>query len=173
MPANQPTITSAGAVPRHFAASAAAVQAVVVNADEQILLLSNPRRGQGWQLVSGALEAGETILDGALRELHEELGSRIRVRPLGTVHIETFHYDERVQYVISINYLFAYLGGDIEPGDDMAGSAFRWWSMAELEDRPLPFHATVKPWMLARAVELYRLWRDQPDHPLQPALEME
>lgn len=147
---------------RRFACSAVAVQAVVVSPQEKVLLLSHPtRNGSGvWQVVSGALEAGETVLDGTLREVYEELGGKIRVRPLGTIHVQTFHYDENVQFMIAIYYLFAYEGGDVTPGDDMLGSQYRWWSMAELEDENI--RVVVPPaqnWILERGIELYRLWK--------------
>jgi ADP-ribose pyrophosphatase YjhB (NUDIX family) len=150
---------------RRFACSAVAVQAVVVNPDETTLLLSSPTRNPdgAWQVVSGALEAGETVLDGALREAHEELGNDIRIRPLGTIHVHTFHYDENVQYMIAIYYLFAYEGGEVHPGDDMKGSQYRWWSMAELEHEQI--NVFIPPpgqkWILSRAMELYRLWNGQ------------
>jgi len=148
---------------RRFACSAVALQAVVVNSEEKILLLSSPTRNPdgAWQVVSGALEAGETVLDGALREAKEELGD-IQVRPLGTIHAQTFHYDENVQYMIAIYYLFAYESGEVQPGDDMQGSRYRWWSLAELEEEKIKI--VVPPdqaWLLKRAVELYRLWKEQ------------
>ena len=170
MSSQQPTVITAGRSQRRFATSAVAIQAIIVNQAEQILLLSNPTRKGGWQVVSGALEAGETLLDGTLREVYEEVGKDIQIRPLGTVHVETFHYDENVQYMLGTFYLFAYQGGEIRPGDDMIGSEFRWWSLAELDDDGLILHASTKRWMLKRAVELYRLWLNQPELPLQPAL---
>jgi ADP-ribose pyrophosphatase YjhB (NUDIX family) len=149
---------------RRFACSAVAVQAVVVSPQETTLLLSSPLRNPGgvWQVVSGALEAGETVLEGTLREAREELGPEIRVRPLGTLHVQTFHYDENVQYMIAIYYLLAYEGGEVLPGDDMQGSQYRWWSLTELEDENVKI--VVPPgqkWILKRAIELYRLWKDQ------------
>jgi 8-oxo-dGTP pyrophosphatase MutT (NUDIX family) len=170
MSGQQPTVVAAGPGQRRFAASAVALQAIVINSAEQVLLLSSPMRKQGWQLVSGALEAGETLLDGTLREVAEELGTDVRVRPLGTVHVETFHYDERVRYMIGVYTLFAYQSGDVQPGDDMAGSAFRWWALDELDDKQVVLHVTAKRWMLRRAIVLYRLWVNQPEWPLQPAL---
>ena len=163
-------VTAAGPNRRRFATTPVAMQAIVIDQSEQILLLHSPTRNQGWQVVSGALEAGETLLDGTLREVYEELGNDIRVRPLGTVHAETFHYDENVQYMLSTFYAFAYQGGRIQPGDDMRGSEYRWWPLAELKENKPVFHASTKLWMLERAVELYRLWRGQPDLPLQPPL---
>ena len=170
MSSQQPVVTASGSRQRRFVTSAVAVQAIIINQADEILLLSSPSRKQGWQLVSGALEANETLLEGTLREVYEELGMSIQVRPLGTVHVETFHYDERIQYMLSINYLFAYQGGEVKPGDDMIGSEYRWWSLTDLNDNTLTFHASVKLWMLERAVELYRLWLDQQEIPLQSAL---
>ena len=149
---------------RRFACSAVALQAVVVSPEEKILLLSSPSRNPegAWQVVSGALEAGETVLDGTLREAHEELGSEIRVRPLGTIHVQTFHYDENVQYMIAIYYLLAYEGGEVSPGDDMQGSQYRWWSVEELEHEKVSI--AVPPgetWILQRAIELDRVWECQ------------
>jgi ADP-ribose pyrophosphatase YjhB (NUDIX family) len=104
----------------------------------------------------------ETILDGILRETQEELGGEIRVRPLGAVHVQTFHYYEKVRYMIAINFLLAYEGGEVHPGDDMEGSQYRWWSLAEFEDENVK--VVVPPgqkWLLKRAIGLYWLWKDQ------------
>ena len=135
MPDTQPYISTASGT-RRFACSAVALQSVVVSPDEKILLLSSPVRNPdgAWQTASGAMEAGETILEGVLRETLEELGGDLRLRPLGAVHVQSFHYDEKVQYMIAIYYLLAYEGGVVNPGDDMLGSQYRWWSLAELAD---------------------------------------
>jgi 8-oxo-dGTP diphosphatase len=153
---------------RRFACSPVAILVFVVNEREEALLLSHPERQGGWEVVNGALEAGETVLEGALRETREEAGPGVRVRPLGTVHVSSFHYDEQVEYMLSLGYLMAYDGGEIEPGSDMAGSAYRWWGLAELEEDDV--HLIVPPgqkWLLERAVELYRLWRGR-EVDLQP-----
>lgn len=88
MPVLQPFVTNRKGI-RRFACSAVALQAIVVRQDETTLLLSSPTRHPdgAWQVVSGALEARETVLEGTLREVHEELGSQVPVRPLGTVSI--------------------------------------------------------------------------------------
>ena len=169
MPNQQPVISDARGV-RQFAGSAVALQAVVVSPEEKILLLSSPtrNRGEGWQVVSGALEAEETIMDGVLRETREELGSDLRVRPLGSVHVETFKYDDNVQYMIGIYYLLAYEGGEVHPGDDMLGSQYRWWSVDELADERVTIDVPPdQKWIFERAIELYRLWRDRTED-LQP-----
>src|SRR5262245_48966403 len=106
----QPIIVDA-ARQRTFACFAAAVLAFVVDGEERILLLAHPQRKGEWEVVNGALEAGETLLDGVMREVREEIGDSVRVRPLGTLHAFTFAYDEQVQYMLSLCYLLEYHGG--------------------------------------------------------------
>jgi 8-oxo-dGTP pyrophosphatase MutT (NUDIX family) len=145
---------------RRFACSPVAVLAIIINKREETLLLAHPEQDGGWQVVNGAMEAGETALEAALRETYEEAGSDIRVRPLGTVHVSSFHYDERVRYMLSIAYLLAYEGGKIQPGDDMKGSEYRWWNLDEMASEEVEL--IIPPgekWLIARAVDLYRLWR--------------
>ena len=72
--------------------------------------------------------------------------------------------------MIGIFYLFAYEGGQVEPGDDMHDAQYRWWSLDELSSAPILFHPSTLPWMLQRAVTLYRTWKDLPAVSLQPAL---
>ncbi|MEM8862861.1 MAG: NUDIX hydrolase [Chloroflexota bacterium] len=168
MKSPQPAISSAGPRIRTFATFPAAVQAILINRNEEILLLSSPTRKQGWQLVSGALEAGETVSDGTLREVYEELGADVQVRPIGTVHAETFQFDENIPFMLSVYTLFAYEGGKILPTDDMAGSEAHWFSLTDLDQPSLKFHATAKPWMLKRAIDLFRLWGSDPIPPLKP-----
>jgi ADP-ribose pyrophosphatase YjhB (NUDIX family) len=158
--------------PRHrpFVTTPIALQAIIMNDEEQFLLLNSPGRDQGWQVVSGALEGEETILDGTLREVGEELGEQVRVRPLGIIHAETFHYDEQVRFMAGTYYLMAYKGGEIVPGDDMAGSEVRWWSLNELRAEGLHFNVTLKLWLMERAMVVFRLWKDEGERPLQPIL---
>ena len=160
---NQPTITSADGT-RHFACSPVALVMFIVDEEERILLLSSPpkrKRDNGWEAVSGALEAGETVLEGALRETREEIGRDVLVHPLGTVHAYTFHYDDNVRYMISLCYLMAYEGGRIVPGDDMLGCRYRWWSVGELEMENIAILQAPanRKWLLTRTIELYRLWK--------------
>ncbi|MCP5097745.1 MAG: NUDIX hydrolase, partial [Chloroflexi bacterium] len=70
----QPVMVDANKRP--FAASAVALQAIIINEQEQVLLLSSPQRNLNgeWQIISGGLEAEETVLDGVLRETAEEAG---------------------------------------------------------------------------------------------------
>jgi ADP-ribose pyrophosphatase YjhB (NUDIX family) len=52
---------------RPFACVPAALLVFVINEQEEFLLLRHPQRPAG-RVVNGALEANETLADGALRE---------------------------------------------------------------------------------------------------------
>jgi 8-oxo-dGTP pyrophosphatase MutT (NUDIX family) len=169
MPSQQPCITTADGR-RRFACSPVAILVFIVNEREEVLLLAHPKRGGSWEVVTGALEAGETVVEGALRETREEAGEKVRVRPLGTVHVSTFHYDENVQYMLSVGYLMAYESGRIQPGDDMAGSRYKWWGLNDLTQEKVK--VLVPPdgkWLIERAIELYRMWVGR-EMELQPEL---
>ena len=165
----QPTITAQNG--RSFPAYAVALQAIIINDNEEILMLYSHKRNQGWQIISGGLDAEETILDGTLREVGEEIGIEANVRPLGLVHSQTFQYDPGIPHMIGIYYLLAYESGAIIPGDDMVGSDVRWWSLADLAAEKPFLHPSTLPWMLERAVDLYRLWKDEEERLLQPELK--
>jgi 8-oxo-dGTP pyrophosphatase MutT (NUDIX family) len=157
---------------RSFACFPVAILVFIVNQDERVFLLSHPRRQGWWEVVNGALESGETILEAALRETREEAGEGVQVRPLGVIHANSFHYDERVRYMISLGYLAAYEGGQVQPDDDMAGSQFRWWSLEELQAEGARLLVPRDGlWLVERAIQAYRLWMDG-GAPLQPPLEV-
>lgn len=146
---------------RAFASTPAALLVFVINEQEEFLLLRHPQRA-GWEVVNGALEANETLAAGALREVQEEAGPDVHVRLLGPVHMQNFHYDQQVRYMLSLSFVAAYEGGEVTPGDDMRGSEVGWFTVDKLEDEALPI--LVPPelrWLFRRALALYRLWRDE------------
>jgi hypothetical protein len=74
--------------------------------------------------------------------------------------------------MLSIAYLFAYESGEIQPGDDMEGSEYRWFGLDEIASED--FELIIPPgekWLLARAVDLYRLW-NQDDVANQPGFDL-
>lgn len=162
-----PVITAASG--RQFAASAVGLVAFIINEQEQILMLSSPKRPGKWEPPNGAYDGNETLLDGLLREIREEAGEQIRVRPLCALHTYTFRYDDIVQYMVSIAYLFVHEGGDVVPGDDMAGSQYRWLSSSDVDSGAYDIIVPrSQPWMFHRAVQLYRLLKDAPLVEQQP-----
>lgn len=169
MTPNKPVIVSADGR-RAFAAFTASVVVYIVDDLERILMLASPKRHGAWEVINGAMDADESILTAVLRETAEEAGPDVRVRPLGTIHAYTFRYDATIPHMISIAYLCAYEGGDVVPGDDMAGSEFRWWSLAEIaaEQPQIIVPGPEHPWLLTRAVDLHHWLKDQPPVVLQP-----
>ncbi|HET9447862.1 MAG TPA: NUDIX domain-containing protein [Steroidobacteraceae bacterium] len=76
-----------------------AARLVVVDAAGRILLLhvqdlSNPQFGTAWELPGGGMEAHETFVDAATRELREETG--LEVSP---ERIEAPRWRRRIEYV--------------------------------------------------------------------------
>ncbi|MBN1562827.1 MAG: NUDIX hydrolase [Anaerolineae bacterium] len=167
-----PTITAHDGR-RRLACLPIALVSVIVNADERILMLSHPNSAGRWETINGAMEHGESVLAGCLREIHEEAGDQLQVCPLHLLHIYTFPYDETIPHMLSLCYLFAYEGGDVIPGDDMAGSQVRWVSVGEIERGEVQVAVPRDvPWLFARAVELYRTLHDQPPVLHQPQFDV-
>jgi hypothetical protein len=72
--------------------------------------------------------------------------------------------------MLSVGYLMAYEGGRVQPGDDMAGSRYKWWGLQDLADEKVEM--LIPPdgkWLIERAIELYRMWRMR-EVELQPEL---
>ena len=170
MSADLPTITVSSG--RRLACIPAAILAFIVNADERMLMLAHPNSGGRWEVINGALEHNETLLAGCLREIREEAGGQIQVRPLSLVHVYSFPYDEKTPQMLSMCYLFAYEGGEVIPGDDMANSQVRWVSAEEVARGEVDVIVPRSmPWLFERAVELYRLLKDRPPVVHQPLFE--
>ncbi len=161
-----PTITTRSG--RVYTTFPAAVVVPIVNARRELLLLENPRREGWWEPVNGGVDAGETLLDAALREVREEAGDDVRVRPLGVIHASTFAYDANVQRMISVVYLMAYEGGEPSPGDDMVGSRVRWASLQTIDSERLRLLPPMDQlWLRQRAIDLFELWEGGPPVALQ------
>ena len=125
-----------------------------------MLLLRSPRRTRGWEIVNGGLEAEETLLEGVAREVAEEAGPAVRIDVLGTAHAMTWRYDDRVPHMISTFFVARYLGGEVVPGDDMAGSEVRWATLEEVRAMEAAGEPTVpgEAWIFERAFAVADLW---------------
>lgn len=168
MPGSHVIAASGG---RLFETHPAAVVVPVVNRHEEILLFESPLRPGWWEPVNGAVDARETLLDAALREVREEVGPDLQVRPLGVVHASTFAYDAVVTHMISITYLMAYEDGAPRPGDDMHGSRVKWATIDEIESHGLRLVPPLdQEWLRRRTIDLFRLWEPASDVTLQGRL---
>ncbi|PWU20814.1 MAG: hypothetical protein C5B48_12035 [Candidatus Rokuibacteriota bacterium] len=132
----------------------------------EFLLLESQRRQGSWEPVNGAVDEGESLLEAALRDVREEAGPDLRVRPLGVVHASTFTYDDRVPRMISVVYLMAHEGGEAVPGDDMRGSRVRWATLSAIESEGLRLLSPLDhAWLRRRTFDLFRLWEHEPSPP--------
>ena len=102
-----------------------AVGAVILDADEQVLLVKHvPERRSFWQgkwiCPGGRLQIGEGIEAGILREVWEETRLDIRLkRPLVPFERIIYGEDGVRLHVIYIDYLAEKVGGALQPGDDV------------------------------------------------------
>lgn len=123
------------------------VRLVVLDANEHILLLhtrdlGSSTSGTAWELPGGGMEPGETYVEAAIRELHEETG--IRITP-GCIDRPTWRRDvsysyrgaRRLQHEIIVAVHLNRAAPPVESthrvefeSDDLIG--YRWWSVPEI-----------------------------------------
>ncbi len=144
------------------------VGAVVVH-EGRVLLARRaqaPLKGS-WTLPGGALELGETLVDGVAREVCEETG--LLVEPVELIEIlDRIHkVDDRIQfhYVIA-DYLCRVTGGALQAASD--ADAVRWVERSEWTSRsalapglnldPVTVRVVEKGWQRAQA-----LWPQLPE----------
>ena len=131
------------------------VAAGVFNAAGEVLLAkrSRPPRAGSWGLPGGLLDLGETLEDGARREVSEECGVEVAIGGIAGV-FEPITRDEegRVEYhYVVIDYWATWTSGTPRAGDDAAD--VRWVALDEL-----PAYALL-PDSYAVVQRAYELWR--------------
>ena len=114
------------------------VAAVVVR-DQEVLLVQRgrePAKGL-WGLPGGLLELGETLAEGARREVLEECAIHIETGPVVGV-FEPIQRDEgdniRYHYVV-VDLLATYVEGEPNPADDADDA--QWIPLDALDDLPM------------------------------------
>jgi len=136
------------------------VGAVVVHEGRVLLVRrgSEPLKGH-WTLPGGLLELGESLVEGAVREVREETG--LVVEPLELVElIDRIHREAsriRYHYVIA-DYLCRVTGGELRAASD--ADAVRWIERAEwnapqqtlLALDPITVRVIEKGWQRALAL---------------------
>jgi 8-oxo-dGTP diphosphatase len=115
------------------------VLAVVVRDGRALVVRrSNPPLAGRWGFPGGVLELGETVVEGAMRELFEETG--VVAEPAGTLTVLDSiqrEQDGRVRY----HYALVAVRGIWQSGEGVAGDdadAVAWFSRADILERDLP-----------------------------------
>lgn len=108
-----------------------AVGAIIVAAGRVLLVRrgTQPLKGQ-WSLPGGALEIGETLSAGLIREVREETG--LVVEPVELIELldRIYRDGERVRYhYVIADYLCRVTGGDLRAASD--ADEVRWVERAE------------------------------------------
>lgn len=122
------------------------VLAVVIRGDRVLVVRrANPPMSGRWGFPGGVLELGETVAQGAMRELVEETGVTAEAAGPLTV-IDTIDRDEegRVRYHYTLVAVIGqWRSGEGAPGDDADEVA--WLSRADIIDRNLPTAPALLP----------------------------
>lgn len=95
------------------------IHAVVVD-DAGAILLNRRSDTRRWAVLAGILEPGEEAADGAVREVQEETGVRVRAQrvvSVGTSHVVHYPNGDRAQYV-DITFLCRYVSGLARVNDE-------------------------------------------------------
>jgi len=139
-----------------------AIGAVVVDRGRVLLVRRGrePLKGH-WSLPGGALELGESLADGLVREVREETG--LTVEPVELVElIDRIHREgERVRYhYVIADYLCRVVGGEMKAASD--ADAVRWVERAEwnshsaLKLDPITVRVIEAGWQRAQSLEAAR-----------------
>ena len=100
------------------------------------LLLDKPRKRPTYQMIGGKVEEGETPLEGAIRECHEELGDKAIFDPSKIEYIMEFDEIASSDGVTPIHfYLFNYTGdleGELSTSEEI--ESFLWYDSSKRED---------------------------------------
>jgi 8-oxo-dGTP pyrophosphatase MutT (NUDIX family) len=153
------------------------VRLVVLDTLDQVLLFHTrdptyPELGSWWELPGGGIEAGETYLEAAVRELREETGIEVDGEQVGAPTWQrhaTFRYrgERRLQHEAVVTLRLAdeapSVSGALRVGyenEDYVG--YRWWPVVEIGESDERFYP-------GRLPELVRVHLDgQPiDEPLE------
>jgi ADP-ribose pyrophosphatase YjhB (NUDIX family) len=149
---------------RQLACYPTSVFGFVVDNFDRLLLFRQPGL-TGWEVISGPMEAGETVPEAMIREIGEEAGPRCVTVYLGVIDTFTFVFDANLPPLVSVCCLMRYRGGEIEPGHDAKDADFQWWDLSRIDD--IDLLVPKGRWdLLTKAVDLSRYLRDaRPDEP--------
>lgn len=155
------------------------VRLVVLDVDDHVLLFHThdptyPELGSWWELPGGGIEAGETLVDAAVRELGEEAGIAVDsgcVGPPTWRRRASFRYrgERRLQHETVVLVRLAEhrptVDGSRRVGfEDEDYFGYRWWPVGEIRNSVERFYPGRLPALLPRVLagegidEPFELW---------------
>ncbi|MFE2584890.1 NUDIX hydrolase [Streptomyces sp. NPDC059378] len=117
-----------------------AARAIVLDADDRVLLLRYDENGGVWATPGGSLEDGEDHAAATLRELNEELGIDEKAVELGAQLAERSKdhlVSGREIRQVEKYFLTRFSAADVDPARASQSDNIRehrWWTLAELHD---------------------------------------
>jgi 8-oxo-dGTP diphosphatase len=122
------------------------VLAVVLRGERALVVRrANPPMAGRWGFPGGVLELGETVADGAMRELEEETGVKAEAAGPLTV-IDTIDRDDEGR--VRFHYTLVVVCGLWRSGEGVAADdaeEVAWLSRAEIIERNLPIAPALLP----------------------------
>ena len=142
-----------------------AVRLVVLDREDHVLLLHireplHPEVGMVWELPGGGIDADETYVDAALRELREEAGMVARTADIGHPnwrrwvtfkHAGTRRLQHEVIVTVRLDDVHPIVNEAQQLPDELdTFLGARWWTVAEIESSPERFYPGRLPDYLRR-----------------------
>lgn len=117
-----------------------AVSVVITDAAGRLLLVREAGQGDRWGVLGGAVDAGESPAEAAVREAREEIGAEVRLLRLldvlgGPDYEVTYPNGDQVAYVVAAYAAEIVRGVPVPDGEEV--SELAWFAPDQLPGLPL------------------------------------